>query len=95
MAPEIGRASARGDRLEHRLVDRARSGLGRPIGLSGSGPTMWTLYPSLGEAEAAAKTVEDAIGSGAVPSIGDGPPTVIATTIRTGHDPATHQGEAT
>jgi 4-diphosphocytidyl-2-C-methyl-D-erythritol kinase len=69
--------------------------LGRPVGLSGSGPTLWTLYPSLGEAETAAKNVEDGLSSGFVPSIGDGPPTVIATTIRTSHDPATNQGEAT
>jgi 4-diphosphocytidyl-2-C-methyl-D-erythritol kinase len=69
--------------------------LGRPIGLSGSGPTMWTLYPSFGEAETAASAVEYAVNDGTVPSIGDGPPSVIATTIRTGHDPMTRQGEAT
>lgn len=59
--------------------------LGRPIGLSGSGPTLWTLYPSVGEAEAAARDVDAAVGEGAVPAIGDGPPSIIATTIRT-HD---------
>ncbi|HSL77530.1 MAG TPA: hypothetical protein VK867_11330, partial [Candidatus Limnocylindrales bacterium] len=58
--------------------------LGRPIGLSGSGPTLWTLYPSLGEAEAAARDVEAAVADSAVPTIGDGPPSIIATTIRTG-----------
>jgi 4-diphosphocytidyl-2-C-methyl-D-erythritol kinase len=58
--------------------------LGRPIGLSGSGPTLWTLYPSLGEAGAAAAVVESGVADGSVPSIGDGPPTIIATTIRTG-----------
>jgi 4-diphosphocytidyl-2-C-methyl-D-erythritol kinase len=64
--------------------------LGRPIGLSGSGPTLWTLYPSLGEAQAAAATVEGAVGDGSIPSIGDRPPSIIATTIRTGDEgPAT------
>jgi 4-diphosphocytidyl-2-C-methyl-D-erythritol kinase len=60
--------------------------LGQPIGLSGSGPTLWTLYPSLGEAEAAARAVETAVGDGTVPTLGDGPPSIIATTIRTGHE---------
>jgi 4-diphosphocytidyl-2C-methyl-D-erythritol kinase len=64
--------------------------LGRPIGLSGSGPTLWTLYPSLGEAEAAMAAVEAAVGDGRVPTIGATSPTIIATTIRTGHE-----GEAT
>ncbi len=64
--------------------------LGQPIGMSGSGPTLWTLYPSLGEAEAAAAVVAAAVDDGTIPSIGDGPPSIIATTIRTGHE-----GEAT
>jgi 4-diphosphocytidyl-2-C-methyl-D-erythritol kinase len=55
--------------------------LGRPVGLSGSGPTLWTFYPSLADAEAAAGTVREAVEAGAVPTIGDGPPTIIATTI--------------
>ena len=59
--------------------------LGRPIGLSGSGPTVWTLYPSLDEAELAAELVADAIEAGTVPSVGDAPPTIVATTIRTHH----------
>lgn len=62
--------------------------LGRPIGLSGSGPTLWTLYPSLGEAEEAAKTVQGAIAEGSVPSIGNAPPSIIPTTIRTGQEGA-------
>ena len=57
--------------------------LNRPIGLSGSGPTLWTLYPSLDEAHTAATTVEAAVADGTIPSIGDGPPSVIATTMRT------------
>lgn len=57
--------------------------LGQPIGLSGSGPTLWTLYPSEGDAEAAAATVRTAVEDGTIPSLGDGPPSIIATTIRT------------
>jgi 4-diphosphocytidyl-2-C-methyl-D-erythritol kinase len=60
--------------------------LGRPIGLTGSGPTLWTLYPSLGEAQEAAGTVHAAVADGTIPSIGDGPPSIIATTIRTGDE---------
>jgi 4-diphosphocytidyl-2-C-methyl-D-erythritol kinase len=60
--------------------------IGRPIGLSGSGPTLWTLYPSLGEAQAAAAVAEAAVVDGTIPSIGEGPPTIIATTIRTGDE---------
>lgn len=64
--------------------------IGRPIGLSGSGPTLWTLYSSLGEAQAAVTVVEAAVADGTIPSIGAGPPTIIATTIRTGDEgPAT------
>jgi 4-diphosphocytidyl-2-C-methyl-D-erythritol kinase len=64
--------------------------VGRPIGLSGSGPSLWTLYPSLGDAQAAAVDVEAAVADGTIPSIGEGPPTIIATTIRTGDEgPAT------
>ena len=57
--------------------------LGRPIGLSGSGPTLWTLYPSLGDAQAAGVTVAAAVEDGTIPSSGDGPPSIIASTIRT------------
>ena len=60
--------------------------LSRPIGLSGSGPTLWTLYPSLGEAGAAALTVEEAVREGAIPAIGGEAPSIIATTIRTGDE---------
>lgn len=62
--------------------------LARPIGLSGSGPTLWTLYPSLGEAQEAAVTVADGVADETVPSIGDGPPSIIPTTIRTGQEGA-------
>ena len=63
--------------------------LGRAVGMTGSGPTLWTLYPSLAEAQAAADVVEAAVAAGTVPSIGDGPPSIIATSIRTGHEEPT------
>ena len=54
--------------------------------MSGSGPTLWTLYPSLGEAEAAAATVEEAVREGSIPAIGGDAPSIIATTIRIGDE---------
>jgi 4-diphosphocytidyl-2-C-methyl-D-erythritol kinase len=54
---------------------------GRPIGLSGSGPTLWALYPSEAEAQAAAEVVRTAVDAGTIPSLGDGPPSIIATHI--------------
>jgi 4-diphosphocytidyl-2-C-methyl-D-erythritol kinase len=56
--------------------------LGRPIGLSGSGPTLWALYPSLGETESAAAAVEAALDVAALTAPGDGRPFVAATTIQ-------------
>ena len=63
--------------------------LTRAVGLSGSGPTLWTLYPSLAEAQAAAEVAEATVAAGTIPSLGDGPPSIIATTIRTGHEEPT------
>lgn len=60
--------------------------LGRPVGLSGSGPTLWTLYPSLADARDAAAVVAAAVADGTIPTIGDRPPSIVATTIRTGHE---------
>ena len=61
--------------------------LGRPVGLSGSGPTLWTLYASRSEADGAAATLAAAIADGRVPALGGGPPEVIATTIRARGEP--------
>jgi 4-diphosphocytidyl-2-C-methyl-D-erythritol kinase len=65
-----------------------RRGLGRllatPIGLSGSGPTLWALYASLDAAEEAARRVRDELGAGRLESPGAGPPFVAATTIEGG-----------
>jgi 4-diphosphocytidyl-2C-methyl-D-erythritol kinase len=58
--------------------------LGRPIGLSGSGPTHWALYPSLDDATEAADAVRSASTDGRLPVVGDGEPFVTATTIRAG-----------
>jgi 4-diphosphocytidyl-2-C-methyl-D-erythritol kinase len=55
--------------------------LGRPVGMSGSGPTLWALYPSPREAEAAAADLADAVDSGAIAAPGGAPPRIHATTI--------------
>jgi 4-diphosphocytidyl-2-C-methyl-D-erythritol kinase len=57
--------------------------LGRPIGLSGSGPTLWAVYPSADEAEAAAESARAAFGTGFIHAPGDGRPFVAATTFLT------------
>jgi len=55
--------------------------LGRPVGLSGSGPTLWALYPSEAEAAEAAEAVGVAVGEGRLAGPGGRPPFVAATTI--------------
>jgi 4-diphosphocytidyl-2-C-methyl-D-erythritol kinase len=55
--------------------------LGVPIGLSGSGPTLWALYPAHAEAEEVAVRVREEIRLGLLDSPGDGPPFVMATTL--------------
>jgi 4-diphosphocytidyl-2-C-methyl-D-erythritol kinase len=55
--------------------------LRRPIGLSGSGPTLWALYPSVDEADLAAASVRAAVGTGFISAPGDDAPFVAATTI--------------
>jgi 4-diphosphocytidyl-2C-methyl-D-erythritol kinase len=55
--------------------------LERPVGLSGSGPTLWVLYPSQAEAADAAQRVREALEAGSIPALGDGPPSIAATTI--------------
>ena len=57
--------------------------LGVPIGLSGSGPTLWALYPALRAAEDAAGRVREEVRLGLLDSPGTGPPFVAATTIVT------------
>lgn len=55
--------------------------LGRPVGQSGSGPSLWVLYPSLAEAEAAAQLTRSALDDGRV-TVPSGRPFIAATTIR-------------
>jgi 4-diphosphocytidyl-2C-methyl-D-erythritol kinase len=55
--------------------------LARPIGLSGSGPTLWALYPSETDAAAAAETVREALADGRLDPPGSAEPFVVATAI--------------
>jgi 4-diphosphocytidyl-2-C-methyl-D-erythritol kinase len=55
--------------------------LGVPIGLSGSGPTLWALYPAVGVAEEAAARVREEVRLGLLDSPGNGLPFIAATTI--------------
>ena len=56
--------------------------LGRPIGLSGSGPTLWAIYPSLEAAAEAADRVRSAIDDETIPAPGERPPFIAATTMQ-------------
>ncbi|MEO5918281.1 MAG: hypothetical protein ABIQ17_01840 [Candidatus Limnocylindrales bacterium] len=55
--------------------------LGRPVGLSGSGPTLWVLYASEVEAASAAESVLAALDDGTIVVPGDVRPSVIVTAI--------------
>ncbi len=55
--------------------------LGRPLALSGSGPTLFLLYPSQREAEAGAALVADALASGELMAPEGVGPSVIATKL--------------
>ena len=44
--------------------------LERPVGLSGSGPTCWVLYPSLTAARKAGRVAEEAALDGTLPQVG-------------------------
>jgi 4-diphosphocytidyl-2C-methyl-D-erythritol kinase len=55
--------------------------LGRPVGQSGSGPTLWALYATRPEAEAAAAAVRDAVARGDLAAPGEGPPVVVAASL--------------
>ncbi len=58
--------------------------LGRPVGLSGSGPTLWVLYASEAEAASAAASVLVALSDGSIVAPGDGRSSVVATRIGRG-----------
>ncbi len=55
--------------------------LGRPVGLSGSGPTLWVLYASATEAAGAAEDVRSGFDDGTLVAPGAGRPSIAATTI--------------
>ncbi|MEO5965965.1 MAG: hypothetical protein ABIR11_10910, partial [Candidatus Limnocylindrales bacterium] len=55
--------------------------LARPVGLSGSGPTFWALYPSHAEASAAADRLRGSVAAGELPSPGGREPHIAATRI--------------
>jgi 4-diphosphocytidyl-2C-methyl-D-erythritol kinase len=55
--------------------------LGRPVGVSGSGPTHWALYASLDEAAGAAERLRAAAASGELAAPGSRPPFIAATRI--------------
>jgi len=55
--------------------------LGRPVGQSGSGPTLWALAPSAAESERDAATVRAALADGLLAAPGDGPPFVAAAAL--------------
>ncbi len=66
--------------------------LGRPLGLSGSGPTLWALYASGPEAAEAAASVQAALEDGTLLAPGDTKPFIAATTIvshRSAEEPTT------
>lgn len=58
--------------------------LARPIGMSGSGPTLWALYASEGDAALGADLVRSALADGRLVAPGAGEPFVVATTIQHG-----------
>jgi 4-diphosphocytidyl-2-C-methyl-D-erythritol kinase len=53
--------------------------LGRPVGVSGSGPTLWVLYPSAAAAEVAAGEVRRGVDDGSLVAPGEAAPSIIAT----------------
>jgi len=66
----------------------------RPVGQSGSGPTLWSLYPTLGEARKAARLVRLAVVDGTLPPTGTGEPLVAAASIAGRHTgPAAGAGD--
>jgi 4-diphosphocytidyl-2C-methyl-D-erythritol kinase len=70
--------------------------LGRPVGQSGSGPTLWVLYRSLPEARKAARVVRLGMLDGRLPASGKGEAFVAATSmaVRPGRPPIASRGPA-
>ena len=59
--------------------------LARPVGMSGSGPTLWALYASEAMATESAEIVRAALGDGRLAAPGSTDPFVTATSITGGH----------
>jgi 4-diphosphocytidyl-2-C-methyl-D-erythritol kinase len=58
--------------------------IGRAVGQSGSGPTLWALYSSLTAAQAAARDIEIGLREGSIQAPGGPSPRIHATTIFAG-----------
>lgn len=55
--------------------------LGRPVGQSGSGPTLWALAPSAADAREDAATIRAALADGLLAAPGDHPPFVASAAL--------------
>jgi 4-diphosphocytidyl-2-C-methyl-D-erythritol kinase len=58
--------------------------LARPVGQSGSGPTLWVLYPSEQAASVAAESARAAFADGSLAAPGEPPPFIAATSLMGG-----------
>ena len=67
--------------------------LHRPVGLSGSGPTLWVLYASATEAADAAAAAHGSMDDGAIVAPGAGRPSIVATTIESATPAASKPGQ--
>ncbi len=67
--------------------------LGRPVGLSGSGPTLWVLYASRANAATAADAARAAVQDGSVVAPGAASPSIIATEFLVADRPTDRQQE--
>jgi 4-diphosphocytidyl-2-C-methyl-D-erythritol kinase len=63
------------------FIAALRDLLDRPVGQSGSGPTLWVLYPSLHDARKAARLVRSAMLDGRLPAVGSGEAFLAATSL--------------
>ncbi|MGA2512492.1 MAG: 4-(cytidine 5'-diphospho)-2-C-methyl-D-erythritol kinase [Candidatus Limnocylindrales bacterium] len=62
---------------------------GRPVGQSGSGPTLWSFYATVAEARHAVRFLRRAAADGRLPLVGIGEPLVAATIIAGRQQPRT------
>ena len=67
----------------------------RPVGISGSGPTLWVLYASPVDAQFAAEAVREGLADGSIVAPGVGNPSIVSTAIAASPvppNPALEQG---